>query len=104
MKLKDIPKASAKRAEVALIKLREASQARTREDEFKEVARNFIEYIVGPAIVESSGTCVNIPVPMPAYRNLEGFCRTCRPMLKGYKVSISHDGGGQYNTLCVSWE
>lgn len=49
---------------------------------------------------------VNVEVPVEAYDNLTLFYVICDRYLKplGYKSIGSHDGGGMYNTLGVSWK
>ncbi len=49
---------------------------------------------------------VNVQVPSAAYSDSKAFYSICKEELTklGYKSEESHDGGGMYSTLAVSWE
>jgi hypothetical protein len=70
-----------------------------------EVVENFINGKLSYAIQHSKGGCVNIEIPTVAYNDLKLFYQLCADALTplGYKSEQSHDGGGMYSTLCVSW-
>jgi len=48
---------------------------------------------------------INEQVPHEAYRNLPLFYKLCSEALTplGYSCEESHDGGGMFSTLYVSW-
>ena len=49
--------------------------------------------------------CINTQIPYNAYTNLEEFYRICEREMGnlGYTAERSSDGGGMYDTLCVTW-
>lgn len=79
----------------------------SKESILRRAARAFIETVIVPEMDKVTGTdatCVVKEVPSEAYTDLDAFSRYCALELpEDYNVSISHDGGGVYNTLVVSW-
>lgn len=94
------------------IKRRQVIGRAVKETSIRKVAFTFmngkLKEAINEAIVYESAdtarTTVNVEVPIEAYSN-EEFYTICIAELKklGYKASKSHDGGGMYSTLCVSW-
>ena len=68
------------------------------------------QYLNGPILVAIQNAkpskCVNIAIPTEGYEDSAKFYAVCAAALKplGYKAEQSHDGGGMYSTLCVSWK
>lgn len=71
-----------------------------------KIVEQFINSDLSDAIISSSGPSVNQEIPIDAYSDLALFYKLCDEALSplGYKSSESHDGGGMYNTLFVSWK
>jgi cobalamin biosynthesis protein CobT len=74
----------------------------------KVVARFLNETIKADLIqaAEQGNTSINTEVPTEAYADSKTFYRLCQEALQplGYKAEESHDGGGMYSTLAVSWK
>lgn len=71
----------------------------------RQIVKHYIRNEIAQALNEADGTCINEPIPSEAYSDIPKFIRYCQVMLKplGYKAERSNDGGGMYDTLCVSW-
>lgn len=75
------------------------------EEAFLKIVEKFMNETVLPLVLTSEAGYVSVKVPSEAYRDLEKFENRCKSIIPaGYDVGISHDGGGEYNTLVVSWE
>ena len=78
-----------------------------KEASIRNVAITFLNGKLKEAINSSSenSTGVNVEVPMEAYSNDE-FYKICIEELGklGFTAEKSHDGGGMYSTLYVSWK
>jgi hypothetical protein len=101
MKL-NLPKASE-------IKRRQVIKRTIRESSVRKVAYTFLNGKLKDAINEAiinDGTSANVEVPSEAYgQNGKEFYTICIAELTklGYEAKQSHDGGGMYSTLQVSW-
>lgn len=78
---------------------------KTKKISMETIVERFINSEVQSAIERSSYPSINVEVPFDAYGDLNLFYALCDKALAplGYKSADSHDGGGMYNTLCVSW-
>jgi hypothetical protein len=81
-------------------------KAEAKEQNMINVARIFINGPLKVAIEATDGETVNVEVPADAYRDLNLFYGLCMQALNplGYTCEESHDGGGMYNTLYVTWK
>ena len=76
----------------------------------RQLAEKFLEGKVADAIKGSihneHAKGVNVEIPVGAYSDLKQFVVICSEILRplGYTCELSHDGGGMYPTLYVSWE
>ena len=72
----------------------------------KNVVVNFINGKVKNDIAAAKSYGVSVEVPIEAYNNLPEFYQLCAEALTplGYRCEESHDGGGMYNTLYVTWK
>lgn len=77
-----------------------------KQDTMKQIVRKYLNGPVKEAIQKAEGTSVNVEVPSGAYENDKYFYRLCDEALSplGYKCGPSHDGGGMFSTLWVTWE
>jgi hypothetical protein len=76
---------------------------------FEKLVDTFIGGKLSTAIVEAvkeGHNQVNVEVPTEAYRDLNKFYEIANQRLTslGYTSQKSHDGGGMYNTLFVTWK
>ena len=69
------------------------------------LARRFINGKLRKAILESDSDCVNEAIPIDAYKDIDLFATVVEGSLRplGYHCERSHDGGGMYDTIFVSW-
>lgn len=74
----------------------------------KKLAEDFVD---GPlredieASICEGDNYANTQVPSGTYGRMDQFIKECRKLLKpmGYTAEESHDGGGIYTTVFVSW-
>jgi len=76
---------------------------------FETLVDTFIDGKLSTAIVEAvkkGHNRVNVEVPIEAYRDLNKFYEIANQRLTnlGYTSQKSHDGGGMYDTLFVTWK
>lgn len=97
MKVK-LPTAAARRKQTA-------NSVERKKDSLKKIVAQFLNGPVREAIAEAEEQSVNVEVPIRAYEDMPGFYSLCENALKplGYQCEQSHDGGGMYSTLYVSW-
>jgi hypothetical protein len=87
-------------------KRKQASDKLAKEiDDMDAVVQNFLNTRIKEAIVASDGVSVNVKAPALTSQNKELFLKLCSKYLTplGYNCQMSHDGGGMYSTLFVSW-
>ena len=72
----------------------------------KAEVERFINGKLKNEIVTTTYHSVNTALPIEAYEDLDGFVKICKDILTplGYEADRSHDGGGMYDTLCVTWK
>jgi len=75
-------------------------------DKMANIVEAFINGKVKRAIEMTEFDGVNVEVPIEAYSNTDQFYTLCKDALEplGYTAERSHDGGGMYDTLYVSWK
>lgn len=92
------------------LKIKPASELKPVRPKEPTVAQIVKAYLNGPidkAIKEAHSegrNSINVEIPIDAYGEKE-FYPMCIGLLGalGYKAGESHDGGGMYGTLSVSW-
>ena len=86
------------------------TEVKRREHKLEAIVAYFLNGAVKQEIIAASsegGKSINIAIPTEAYgEDNKKFYALCASQLKplGYKAEQSHDGGGMYSTLCVTWK
>ncbi len=76
-----------------------------KKDNARKIALKFLEGKMKAAILASSNNFAMVEIPVEAYSCANEFYKICAEELAplGYTAEESHDGGGMYSTLAVSW-
>lgn len=89
------------------VRARTVKKPKEKEMSMETIVKIYLRLWIVPRLenAEEGQTCVNEEIPTEAYRDMPLFYSICKKILKplGYKSEESHDGGGMFSTLCVSW-
>ena len=90
------------------VRSNKAAKKAAKTDSVRTIVEKFLNGKVKDAIAASGEASrgVNVEVPIEAYQHDAEFYRLCSEECAklGFTGEKSHDGGGMYSTLYVSWE
>lgn len=91
----------------AQVRTRTVKKVKKKELSMETIVKIYLRLKIVPLLenAEEGQTCINEAIPTEAYGDTLLFYSICKKILKplGYKSEESHDGGGMFSTLCVSW-